>query len=242
MLRTTPRSALTRALTLAPQLPFALEYPRVRNSNSGAAPDALRLYAIRDPGGRVRPAYAIVIDRGQLGEFYDVQGTTWPDPPLLRDPTQTIRAGPRSYGLFYEGERLRAVAWREGGAVYWIENTLIDSVPPREMLAMAERTLPVTNQTATASPGSPIPTGFTFPQRAGAASSATSRLGAVLGFIGLLAVAVLGSRILSRQRELNRLADLVANALAAEASQRRALAAVVASSEPASPVPRERDA
>ena len=85
----------------------------------------------------------IVIDRGGLGEYYDVQGSTWTDPPLLSDPSQTVQIGSRTYSLFYAGEQIRTIAWHEGDAAYWIQNTLTNSVQPREMLAMAEQTLPV---------------------------------------------------------------------------------------------------
>ena len=134
----TPGSALAQARSAAPNLPFPLEYPRSRSTYAGASPDTLRLYDIRDQHGRLRPSYAIVVDSGPLGEFYDIQGTTWTDPPLLSDPSQTVHIGSRTYDLFYAGEQIRTIAWREGNAAYWIQNTLTNSVPPREMLAMAE--------------------------------------------------------------------------------------------------------
>ena len=85
----------------------------------------------------------IVIDRGGLGEYYDVQGSDWTDPPLLNDPSQTVQIGSRTYDLYYAGEQIRTIAWHEDGAAYWIQNTLTNGVGPREMLAMAEQTLPV---------------------------------------------------------------------------------------------------
>ena len=48
----------------APNLPFPLEYPRVRNTFAGASPDTLRLYDIRDQHGRLYSAFnkAHVVD------------------------------------------------------------------------------------------------------------------------------------------------------------------------------------
>jgi polyisoprenyl-teichoic acid--peptidoglycan teichoic acid transferase len=226
----TPTSgeALVQARSASPQLPFPLEYPRVRNTYAGAEPDSLRVYDIRDRHGRLHPTYVIVIDRGGLGEYYDVQGSSWTDPPLLGEPSQTVQIGSRTYSLFYAGEQIRTVAWHEGGAAYWIQNTLTNSVGPREMLAMAEQTLPVISPRpngvqATAA----IPTlgSVKLPPREVDTTSLASKLEAALGFVGLAAVALLALLVLSRRRELILLRDQVAQAMALEARQRPLLAA-----------------
>jgi hypothetical protein len=95
----TSSEALVQARSTAPQLPFPLEYPRVRDAYAGAGPDTLLHYDIRDQQGHLHPTYVIVIDRGGLGEFYDVQGSTWTDSPLLGDPSQTVQIGSRNYSL-----------------------------------------------------------------------------------------------------------------------------------------------
>ncbi len=136
----TSAEALEQARSAAPQLPFALEYPRARDTFAGAEPDMLHVYDIHDGRGHLHSIYTIVIDRGGLGEYYDVQGSGWTDPPLLSHPSQTAHIGSRTYELFYAGEQIKTIAWREGSAAYWIENTLTNSVGPREMLAMAEQT------------------------------------------------------------------------------------------------------
>ncbi len=220
----TPSSSLARARSAAPSLPFSLEYPRTRDSYAGASPDTLRLYDIRDQQGHLNPIYAIVIDRGGLGEFYDVQGTTWTAPPLLSDPSQTVRIGSRTYGLFYAGEQIRLIAWREGNAAYWIQNTLTNSIQPREMLAMAEQTLPVVGSR----PGAPVATpsvrSLILPPRQLAATSLTSKLAAALSFVSLAILALLALLLLSRRRELSSLREQVAHAMALEARQRPLLA------------------
>jgi LCP family protein required for cell wall assembly len=223
----TPTSgeALAQARSAAPQLPFALEYPRARDAYADAEPDTLRVYDIRDQQGRLRPTYVIVIDRGGLGEYYDVQGTSWTDPPLLSDPSQTVQIGSRTYDLSYTGEQIRTIAWREGGAAYWIQNTLTNSVQPREMLAIAEQTLPVVTprspRGAEIPAAIPSPRGIRVPPRALAATSTTAKLAAVLGLVGIAAVALLTLLVLVRQRELIRLREQVAQAMALEATRRR---------------------
>ncbi len=224
----TPTSAeeLASARSAAPELPFALEYPRVRNTTAEAEPDMLRLYHVRDQHGHVHPIYVIVIDRGGLGEYYDVQGSNWTDPPLLSTPSETVQIGSRTYSLFYAGEEIRTIAWHEGGAEYWIQNTLTNSVQPHEMLAMAEQTVPVVNLPPAAQAAAAIPTvrSVALPARELDATSLASKLAAALGFLGLAVVTLLALLVLTRRREMIRLREQVAQALALEASQRALLA------------------
>jgi polyisoprenyl-teichoic acid--peptidoglycan teichoic acid transferase len=218
---TTP-TELGEARSQAPNLPFPLEYPRVRDSYGGAEPDELRVYHIHDRQGALRPIYVIVIDRGELGQYYDVQGTNWTDPPLLGNPGQSVQAGSRTYELFYIGEQVRTIAWHEDGAVYWIENTLTNNVSPRAMLTMAEQTLPVIQ--APSRPVTPPPSqlsrGVALVPRASAATSASAQAGALLGLAGLGVVALLMPFVLLRQRELGRLREQVASSLELEARTR----------------------
>ncbi|MGD0454883.1 MAG: LCP family protein [Solirubrobacteraceae bacterium] len=220
----TSAEALAQARSAAPQLPFALEYPRVRDAYGGAEPDMLRVYHLHDLHGRLHATYVIVIDRGSLGEYYDVQGTDWTDPPLLSNPSQTVQIGSRTYELYYAGEDLRTVAWDEGNAAYWIQNTLTNSVQPREMLAMAEQTLPVistrTSSAAAAAAALAAPREVKLPPRDSATASLDEKLAAALGCVGLAVVALLALIVVSRQRELKRLREQVAHAMALEARRR----------------------
>src|SRR5205085_2056108 len=108
----TSDAALVQARTAAPNLPFALEYPRARHIYGAALPDTLRLYDIRDPHGRLHPAYVVVVDGGPLGQFYDVQATSWAEPPLLSNPTQTVRDGARRCRGRWRSRRVSARCWR----------------------------------------------------------------------------------------------------------------------------------
>ena len=62
------------------------------------------------------PSYRMVIKKGLIGEYYGIQGTTWKDPPVLRDASETREIGGRKYELHYDGDRLRMVAWRTNAA------------------------------------------------------------------------------------------------------------------------------
>jgi LCP family protein required for cell wall assembly len=226
-LTATTAEELANARSAAPELPFALEYPRVRNTNAEAEPDTLRLYHVHDQHGHLHPIYVIVIDRGGLGEYYDVQGSAWTDPPLLSTPSETVQIASRTYSLYYAGEEIRTIAWHEGGAEYWIQNTLTNGVQPHEMLAMAEQTVPVDgvrSEAAQATGAIPSVRSVKLPARTLAGTSIGAKLAAALGFLGLAVVALLALFVLVRRRELIRLREQVAHALALEAGQRTLLA------------------
>ena len=72
-----------------------------------------------------------------LGQYYGVQGMNWKGPPILDDPSESIRMGGRKFDLFYDGSKLRLVAWRNGSNVYWVSNTLSSALGNRQMLALA---------------------------------------------------------------------------------------------------------
>ncbi len=97
-----------------------------------------RSYTIHGRHGRPHAAYCMtLVINGSLGEYYNVQGTTWMSPPLLANPTETRTVGGRRLELFSAGGRLMTVAWRTPRAVYWIENTLAGDIGNRQMVAIA---------------------------------------------------------------------------------------------------------
>jgi len=220
----TPSSTLAEARALAPHLPFALEAPQYQDATAESSPDELRIYHIHGPHRRRYPAYVMVVGQVGLGQYYDIQGSTWKQSPLLTNPNQTDHIGSRTYSLYYTGEHLRTVAWHEGGAVYWIENTLSNTLSPEQMVAIARETRPVTNQVV-----HQASTGHTPPplrQRSVPAPVSVAtvdgaiKIGDYLGFIVLLAAVVLFVLVLLRQRELRRLRAQVADAMALEARAR----------------------
>jgi LCP family protein required for cell wall assembly len=225
----TPSATLDEALAMAPNLPFALEAPRYQQTTAEASPDELRSYSIHVPGGHSYPAYVIVVGRGELGQYYDIQGTTWTGAPLLSAPSQEIHIGSRTYSLFYDGEHIKTVAWREGRAAYWIENTLTYSLSPQAMVAIARDTVPVGSPEAPARATNMSPRGVALPQPGAAPTTLATKIEAVLGFVSLAVVMLLAVRLLLRQRELKLLRTQVAHAMALEARQRPLLAATARS-------------
>jgi hypothetical protein len=114
-------------------------YPRL--GTPGATFDSEpNVYRIDVKGQAPEPAYRVVLDTGSIGEYYGIQGTTWKDPPILKDPTETRMIDGRQFELHFDGDRLRLVAWRTKEAVYWISNTLAQSLSEKEMLDIASST------------------------------------------------------------------------------------------------------
>jgi LCP family protein required for cell wall assembly len=221
----TPSSTIDEARAQAPSLPFPLEVPQFQKTTGESSPDELLLYGIQGPHGQHRhPSYVIVVDDGELGQYYDIQGSVWTGLPLLSDPSQEIHIGSRTYSLFYDGEHIKTVAWHEGKAVYWIENTLTYSLSPETMVTIARYTRPVDNPTdpALTRARHASPSAVVLPPHGLTTTSLTSKIEAALGLLSLAVVILLGVGVLVRQRELKRLREQVAQALALEANQRRA--------------------
>jgi LCP family protein required for cell wall assembly len=219
-LTATPSSTVDQALSEAPRLPFPLEAPQYQKTTAEATPDEVRLYDIQGTNGRRYPAYVIVIDEGELGQYYDIQGSTWTGIPILNDPSQSVHIGSRTYSLFYDGEHIKTVAWSEGKGVYWIENTLTYGLSPEAMVAIARTTRPIGVPTATLPPASTTPHRIVLPATGVAAAGSTAKIEAAVALLSFAAVVLLGLRLLYRQRELKRLRAQVAEAMAIEARRR----------------------
>jgi polyisoprenyl-teichoic acid--peptidoglycan teichoic acid transferase len=109
--------------------------------NSSEFADAPRVYRMLGPDRRRYGAYRMVMRRTNAnGEYYGIQGTTWQDPPILANPSETRRLGGREYQLHYAGDRLRLVGWHTSKAAYWISNTLLQTLSEKQMLAIARST------------------------------------------------------------------------------------------------------
>jgi polyisoprenyl-teichoic acid--peptidoglycan teichoic acid transferase len=116
------------------RLPVFFPKYALRGAQYSAPP---RVYSIRARNGRVYAAYRMVLNTGGIGQYYGLQGTTWRNPPILKNPSETRRLGGRTFQLYFEGSRLRLVAWETGRGVYWLANTLSQRLSNGQMLAIA---------------------------------------------------------------------------------------------------------
>ncbi|MBV8941946.1 MAG: LytR C-terminal domain-containing protein, partial [Solirubrobacterales bacterium] len=217
----TSPAELRQARSAANRLSFALEFPRVQDKAGNGTPVDLRTYAIQAPGGVRAPAYVAVFQAAGLGQYYDVQGTTWTTPPLLDSPDQTLSVGGRTYYLYYEGQHLELVAWYEHGAAYWVRNTLTQALGNGELLAIAEQTAPASAHIGHAATLRVA----ALPQRVLAQPEygLTHTLGSLGGLLALVALPVLAIPLFTRRRELAGLRAQLAGTMQREGRLRVAL-------------------
>jgi polyisoprenyl-teichoic acid--peptidoglycan teichoic acid transferase len=110
-----------------------------------------RVYKINGKGDESPPhaergAYKWVFSLPTIGDYYGFEGTLWKDPPILDNPSDEKTIGDRTYELYYDGDRLRMVAWQTDRGSFWLSNSFIESVPNADMLKIAQgfRQLPGT--------------------------------------------------------------------------------------------------
>jgi LCP family protein required for cell wall assembly len=112
-------------------------YPTLMTSTGSYRTSDARAYDIVDRTGKRHRAYRIVAYAGVIGQYYGVQGTDWRSPPILDDATRRETVDGRKYELFYDGSRIKLVAWRSRRGAYWVSNTLLRSLTNQQMLAIA---------------------------------------------------------------------------------------------------------
>jgi polyisoprenyl-teichoic acid--peptidoglycan teichoic acid transferase len=88
--------------------------------------------------GRLYNAYRIVVKANGIGDYWGVQGMQWTNPPILRESSTTKTIGNRKYYIYSDGANVRLVAWKTKDAVYWVSNTLEQTLSRSQMLAIAK--------------------------------------------------------------------------------------------------------
>jgi polyisoprenyl-teichoic acid--peptidoglycan teichoic acid transferase len=131
-----------QAIVAAQRTNYPVYYPKLRRSGSVYV-DQPRTYNIRDLAGNKFRAYRMVAKLGGIGEYYGIQGMNWKNPPILAKPDDRKMVSGRRLELFYDGSRLRLVAYRRGNNVYWVANTLLRTLTNKQMLGIAASLTPV---------------------------------------------------------------------------------------------------
>lgn len=132
-----PREGEDKAIVAQGKLDFPIYFPTLRATGGQYAGDP-RTYRIKDSLGKRHAAYRMVVKKGLVGEYYGIQGMTWKDPPILDGPYDVVQRGNRELHVYYDGRRVRLVAWRTKKALYYVHNTLERTLNRRQMLAIAE--------------------------------------------------------------------------------------------------------
>jgi LCP family protein required for cell wall assembly len=97
-----------------------------------------RAYTLHDQSRKPYGAYRItLVVNPVLGEYYGVQGTSWQTPPILNRPTQTKTVGGKQLMLYFNSHKISVAAWRTSQGVYWVSNTLTDTLSNQQMVGIA---------------------------------------------------------------------------------------------------------
>ncbi len=108
----------------------------------GMTYDEFRNYFIETTQGK-RSSASVAVVRTPLSAYWSIQAMRWQNPPAIADPDARQTVGGRKYMLFYEGEHLHMVAWKERGTLYWVLNTLDNELPNDVMMGIATSCKPV---------------------------------------------------------------------------------------------------
>jgi len=101
-----------------------------------------RVYHLKDKDKERHAAYRMVglfIPVYEEPNYFGVQGIRgWEDPPILDDPTEERTVNGREYSIYTDSGKIKLVAWHRGENVYWISNTLQQSLTNEQMMGIAE--------------------------------------------------------------------------------------------------------
>ncbi len=127
-------------LTIATkQTSLPVYFPKAIYARGGYQRESPRLYDIYDRNKNKYRAYRLVLSMGpeNNGQYYGVQGMTWKAPPILDNPTDEVRMRKRTYKRYFDGRKIRLIAWETPKAVYWVANSLSHTLTNRQMMDIA---------------------------------------------------------------------------------------------------------
>jgi LCP family protein required for cell wall assembly len=128
----------------AKKVPFKLMVPTVleRNSSPDTLPGDKPLSYYWMDDSRKHKGIRLVFHNGT--DFWGIQQTDFTAAPALGDRSFHRIIKGRAYDLYYSGTHLHMVVLRQGGATYWVVNSLLDSLSNETMLAIAKGLKPLT--------------------------------------------------------------------------------------------------
>jgi LCP family protein required for cell wall assembly len=124
------------ALSIAPNLPFPLEYPALQTGP--AVLQEVHPYTIEDHN-HPHHGYVAVWQQNSLGGYYDVEGLDWVNIPLFAH-ARSQKIGSRTYLIVDDGAHIHDIGWRVGHVIYFVSNTLLEDLTNAQMIAIARST------------------------------------------------------------------------------------------------------
>jgi LCP family protein required for cell wall assembly len=122
-----------------PMVDFPIYYPTKLAPDSTLSDDS-RAFLIDGPGNDAYRGYKFVVTLPTDGytAYYGASGTSWKDPPILANSSETRTIDGREYLLSWDGDQLRFVGWKTDRGSYWVDNTLLNVLTPGQMFGIAE--------------------------------------------------------------------------------------------------------
>ncbi len=90
-----------------------------------------------------RNELALTFVTGAGNVYWQVIETDWTDAPVLSHPTSFVHIAGRTYRLYTTGGNIHMIVLRQGGASYWVVNTLRDELSNETMIAIAKGLQPL---------------------------------------------------------------------------------------------------
>jgi LCP family protein required for cell wall assembly len=120
------------------KLGFSIYFPKYVTTTSRYSDPPIRTYVLHDRAAKARRAYRLVLSHNIVeGQYWGVQGTNWPTPPILQAAHSVIERHGRKLGVYRDGQHIHLVSWRHGSAVYWVTNSLSNALTNAQMLEIA---------------------------------------------------------------------------------------------------------
>ncbi|MGH3112661.1 MAG: LCP family protein [Gaiellaceae bacterium] len=134
-----PGSATPLLRPLRKKVEFPIMVPTMREESSSLASESpVRTYLLEGEHRALRMTYST-----GANEYWGIQQTSWTDAPILNGPTLERRIGGRVYKLYFSGQKLHMIAFEDGGAAYWVVNTLQNRLSNETMIAVARGLRPL---------------------------------------------------------------------------------------------------
>ena len=122
------------------KLPFHVLVPTVvEHSSRVSSLDGV--HAFKPAAHRHELAMTFVTGSGNV--YWQVIETDWNDAPVLRHATAQEHIGGRTYELYTTGGNIHMIVLHQGGATYWVVNTLRDELSNETMIAIAKGLQPL---------------------------------------------------------------------------------------------------
>ena len=135
-----PGLTLTSLQDSRRQLPFR---PLVPHTIAGGSTlSSLEGFRVYKPAPHQK-AVVMTFVMGSGITYYQVEETDWTGAPILRHPTGQFRANHRTFDLYTVGGHIHMIVLRQGGASYWVVNTLLDELSNETMIAIAKGLQPL---------------------------------------------------------------------------------------------------